>query len=74
MENLIRVKISETKEEVFRIDSHELEEITLNGESVVICFTPKSDRKKKVFNFEDIVKARECYNRIVNKLGIQCDN
>ncbi len=74
MGNLIRVKISETKEEVFRIDSHELDEITLDGESVVINFTPKSEREKKVFIFDDILKARECYNCIVSKLGIQCDN
>lgn len=74
MGKLIRVKINETKEEVFRVDSNELDEIILDGETVVINFTLKSEKEKKVFVFGDILQARECYNCIVNKLGIQCDN
>lgn len=70
MGKLIRVKTSETKEEAFRIDSSELDEIAIDGETVVINFTLKSEREKKVFIFDDVLQARECYNCIVSKLGI----
>lgn len=74
MGKLVRVKTSETKEEVFRIDCSELDGITLNSEVIVINFTAKSEKDKKVFNFDDIVKARECYNYLISELGLQADN
>ena len=69
---ILCVKTSETTEEVFRVDSNDIEEVKLDGEVVVVEFVSKSEKMKKIFNFDSLLQERECYEDILGQLGMKC--